>query len=426
MKSICVVGLGYIGLPTASLLANNGFKVVGVDVNRKVVDAVNSGNVHIEEPGLRTLVEAAVHSKNLRASSVPEPSDVFIICVPTPFKEGKKPDLKYVFDATDAILPYLKNGNVVILESTVPPKTTEAIAQYVKEKRKDVLDGTTVINFAHCPERVLPGRILKELVENDRVIGGLTEQASILAKEIYSAVVSGNIYTTDATTAEMVKLSENTFRDVNIALANEFAHICEKLGISVWEVISLANKHPRVNILNPGPGVGGHCIAVDPWFIASEFPKEAKIITSAREVNDSIPHRVVGKIIELNSHIQNPIIVCLGASYKANVGDERNSPALEIYGLLKNHFNDKAEIRLNDTHVHNNSLNNVSLESIFNDASLIVLLTDHTGYFSIEPEKISQVVKDKIVFDTRNYLNHKLWKSSGFEVHVIGSDSRNE
>jgi len=268
----------------------------------------------------------------------------------------------------------------------------------------------------------LPGKILKELVENDRVIGGLTEQAGMMAKELYSSLVSGNIYLTDATTAEMVKLSENTFRDVNIALANEFAIISEKLGINVWEVIALANKHPRVNILNPGPGVGGHCIAVDPWFIASEFPNDTKVITASRLLNDSIPSRVVEKIISLVKNERNPVIVCLGASYKANVGDERNSPALEIYSLLVKHFGDKAEVRLNDMHVQNALLKNIPIENIFNNASIIVLLTDHLEYALLSPEKISKEVKNKIVFDTRNILDKKKWESAGFKVNVLGSN----
>jgi UDP-N-acetyl-D-mannosaminuronic acid dehydrogenase len=426
MEKICVIGLGYIGLPTASLFANNGFTVVGIDINATVVDTVNKGDIHIEETGLRTLVEAGVKSGHLKASVTPEPADVFIIAVPTPFGSRKEADLSHVFSATDALIPYLNPGNLVVVESTISPGATKKVTQHIADRRPDLVGnkadpiGSLMISVVHCPERVLPGQILAELVGNDRVIGGMTKQASEQAAKLYGNIVSGKIYQTDATTAEMVKLSENTFRDVNISLANELALICEKLGINVWEVIDLANKHPRVKILSPGPGVGGHCIAVDPWFIASEFPEEAQVIRAARMRNDSMPRKVVEEILQLVKGMDMPKIVCLGASYKGNVGDARNSPALEIYQQLRAYQGKHLQVVLHDDHVDNSRFPTQSLESALKDASLIVVLVNHKDYQLLDPHVIGKMVMRKCILDICNLLNHKSWRSSGFEVHVIG------
>ena len=293
MKKICVLGLGYIGLPTAAVLATHGFSVVGVDVNAAVVGTINNGGIHIKEPGLNTLVQAAIKSGNLVVRTRPETADAFIIAVSTPLK-NREADLSYVKSAAESIVPYLERGNLVILESTVPPKTTEELLIPILEQTK--LRAGEDFYLAHCPERVLPGNILKEIIENDRIIGGINPESAVKAKDLYSTFVSGIIYLTDATTAEMVKVIENTYRDVNIALANELSRICMKLGMNVWEVIELANKHPRVNLLSPGPGVGGHCLAVDPWFVVEKAPQVAKLIRLSRGINDEQPQFVVSMI----------------------------------------------------------------------------------------------------------------------------------
>jgi UDP-N-acetyl-D-mannosaminuronic acid dehydrogenase len=427
MKSLCVIGLGYIGLPTASLFANQGFRVKGVDAKEHVVEMVNSGRNHIQEVGLRTMVEAAISSGQLSASLEPSCSDAFIIAVPTPFGPNKEPDLTHVFDAARKIIPVLEPGNLVVVESTVPPGTTEKVAALIAERRPDLVGdpsdpvGSLQVHLAHCPERVLPGRILKELVENDRVIGGLNPRATECAIDLYKRIVSGTIFGTDATTAEMVKLSENTFRDVNISLVNELAIICEKLGISVWEVIELANKHPRVKMLTPGPGVGGHCIAVDPWFIVSEFPEDANLIRAARLRNDAMPDAVVARVERLVQGVASPVIACLGASYKGNVGDARNSPAIEIYEKLRAKFDGKGEVRINDMYVDDKDLPLVSLREVIEKADLVLVLVDHFEYRALDPVEIAKKVGRRVVYDTRNTLNHDRWRAAGFEVHILGS-----
>jgi len=422
MNSICVIGLGYIGLPTSSLFANGGFHVLGVDLNASVVEAINSGKNHIEEAGLRTLVEAAVKSGHLKAAVQPGPAEAFIIAVPTPFDEKKHPDLAHVFDSARAIIPHLRDGNLVILESTVPPRTTTRIASFIATERPDLLDeaGILRVMVAHCPERVLPGQILKELVENDRIVGGVTPEASKAAAGLYRRIVSGKIYETDATTAEMVKLSENTFRDVNISLANELALVCTELSINVWDVIRLANNHPRVKILSPGPGVGGHCIAVDPWFIVSEFPEHTTVIKSARERNDAMPAIVVETACRLIANDLHPKIACLGASYKSNIGDARNSPALKVFEMLGRRLGSVASVAITDPHLTKSQLPLKSLDSILKDATLLLLLTDHDEFKALDPYLVASSVRVKRIFDTRNALNHSLWQSAGFDVHVLG------
>lgn len=327
-QTVTVFGLGYIGLPTASLLATKGYRVHGVDVNPGVVETINRGDIHIVEPELDILVHSAVQSGRLRASTDPVSADVFILAVPTPFKDGHKPDLSYIEAATRSMVGVLEPGNLVILESTSPVGTTELIAEWIAAERPELAGGR--VHVAHCPERVLPGKIIQELVENDRVVGGLDESATQAAASFYRQFVSGEVLQTTARTAEMAKLTENTFRDVNIALANELSLICERLQIDVWELIALANRHPRVNLLRPGPGVGGHCIAVDPWFIVDSAPEEARLIRSAREVNDAKPEKVVADVMRQAEGMEKPVIACLGLAYKPNVDDMRESPALHI------------------------------------------------------------------------------------------------
>ena len=340
LQSVCVVGLGYIGLPTAATLASRGVDVIGVDSNPAVVESINAGRSHFSEPDLDMLLRAATTLGKLRAVAKPEPAEAFIIAVPTPFKADKSADTSYIRSAVASIAPVLVSGNIVILESTSPVGTTLALAKQLAELRPDLRfpltrDALHVdVHIAHCPERVLPGRMVRELIENDRIVGGMTERCAERAEEIYSVFLQGKSFRTDAATAEMVKLTENAFRDVNIAFANELSMICSELGLNVWRVIELANRHPRVSILDPGAGVGGHCIAVDPWFIVGSAPERARLIRTAREVNDSKPHFVVDQVLERAGRFKKPVIACLGLAFKPDVDDTRESPAIEIVELL--------------------------------------------------------------------------------------------
>ncbi len=343
-ETLSMIGLGYIGLPTATLFPSRRKKVIGVDVNAYAVDTINQGRIHIVEPELDMLVQAAVHGGYLRATLTPEPADAFLIAVPTPFLEGNKPDLSYIADAAKAIAPVLAKGNLVILESTSPVGTTEQLAQWLAEARPDLsfpqqAGEEADIQVAYCPERVLPGRVVHELVSNDRVIGGMTQKATEMAIELYRIFVEGALVPTNARTAEMCKLTENSFRDVNIAFANELSLICDRLNINVWELISLANRHPRVNILQPGAGVGGHCIAVDPWFIVDKTPEEARIVRLAREINDYKPEWVVEKVkaaiagvlsLRPDARMADIKVACLGLAFKPDIDDLRESPAVGV------------------------------------------------------------------------------------------------
>ena len=392
VKQICVMGLGYIGLPTASFLATKGYKVYGTDVQQQVVDTINAGEIHISEPDLDILVRSAVQSGNLIANASPREADVFILAVPTPFKDQHVPDLKYVEEATRAIAPYIKAGDLVILESTSPVGTTEKIAKWIAEEVPG-LDQETIY-IAHCPERVLPGKIIKEFVENDRIVGGINKSSTKKAAEFYQSFVSGKVLMTDSRTAEMSKLTENTFRDVNIALANELSLICHQLEIDVWELIRLANHHPRVNILQPGPGVGGHCIAVDPWFIVDSAPQQAKLIRAAREVNDMKPCSVIDKVCASIEHIKRPKVACLGLTYKADVDDIRESPALEIARkvaeldisqllIVEPNLNKLPEV------LEGNNTELVDLYSALEDADLFVILVSHKSFQSLTVGELS-------------------------------------
>lgn len=405
INKVCVVGLGYIGLPTAAILASRGIEVYGLEVNPAVVESINRGEIHIVEPGLDAVVRSAVSSGKLRAGLNAEPCDAYMVAVPTPFKEGFKPDLSYIQAAAKKISKVLKKGDLVVLESTSPVGATDLVADWIATERPDLREnGVDFLNFAYCPERVLPGHILKELVENDRIIGGRTEEAAKIASDLYRIFVVGQCLLTDARTAEMAKLTENSFRDVNIAFANELSIICDKLNINVWELISLANRHPRVNILQPGPGVGGHCIAVDPWFIVDSTPEEARLIRTARQVNDSKPHFVIEKVKQAAARFKSPTIVCLGLAFKANIDDLRESPSLEIV----NHLADLGvgsilAVEPNIVELPSNVSKKVSLVSIeqgLSDADIIVLLVDHREFQFVDREKLANCV----VIDTRGFF----------------------
>ncbi|RXJ78011.1 UDP-N-acetyl-D-mannosamine dehydrogenase [Arcobacter sp. F155] len=335
-KKICVLGLGYIGLPTAALLANRGYEVHGVDVVESTVNTINRGEIHIVEPELDTFVKSAVNCGNLKASLTPDVADVFIIAVPTPFHEGYVPNTDYIVSATKAIAAYVKDNDIVILESTSPVGTTELVEKTLKDENID----TSKLYISHCPERVLPGHIMRELIENDRIVGGLTKESTIKTVEFYKTFVSGEVLSTDARTAEMAKLTENSFRDTNIAFANELSMLCDKFDINVWELISLANRHPRVNILQPGAGVGGHCIAVDPWFIVHAGGETAKMIKTAREVNTYKTEWAIEKIKNSalsyeSKHGKKAKVACMGLAFKPDIDDLRESPALYIARRLK-------------------------------------------------------------------------------------------
>ena len=396
-RKICVLGLGYIGLPTASLLGTKGYKVVGVDIDRSVVDTINQGHTHINEPDLDILLKSAVQSGNLEARMAPEEADIFVIAVPTPFKDQHQPDLQYVQKAIESIVPVVRRGNLVILESTSPVGTTlEIVAEGLKATNLRVGEDIFV---AHCPERVLPGRILTELVENDRVVGGINELSTEVASEFYAEFVRGEVLRTDASTAEMTKLVENTYRDVNIAFANELSVICDSLSINVWDVINLANRHPRVNILSPGPGVGGHCIAVDPWFIVSKTPEQARLIRTAREINDGKPDWVISRVISKARKFREPVIACLGITFKADVADLRESPALYIARRLRDEQIGRV-IVCEPNIVGINEFETVSLQTAVAIADIVVVLVDHRPFRKLRASDL----KEKVVIDTRGCL----------------------
>ncbi len=396
-QKICVIGLGYIGLPTASLLATKGFNVTGVDVSQKVVDTINRGEIHIVEPDLDILVKSAVNSGNLSASLEPVEADIFILAVPTPFKEKKQPDLSYIEDATKSITPYIKKGNLIILESTSPIGTTEEVV--ATQLRQAGLNVGTDVLVAHCPERVLPGRILVELIENDRVVGGVNEESTQAAVAFYETFVRGDVLATTAKTAEMVKLTENSFRDVNIAFANEISMIAESEGINTWEVVELANRHPRVNILQPGPGVGGHCIAVDPWFIVSRSPAHSRLIRTAREVNDAKPEWVLEQVRKHANKFKNPVIGCLGLAFKADVDDLRESPACAIVDVL--HDEKVGELVICEPNLSQHDKYELySIDEVVAAADIILVLVNHKQFSILN----AVTLKEKLVIDTRGVI----------------------
>lgn len=384
-KKICVVGLGYIGLPTAALLANRRYDVHGVDVVQDTVDIINRGEIHIVEPELDTFVKAAINSKKLKADTKPIESDVFIIAVPTPFHKGFIPNIDYVISATKSIAPYVRDGNIVILESTSPVGTTDKVEEVLKDNGVD----TSKLSIAHCPERVLPGQIMRELVENDRIVGGTTPQATQKAVDFYKTFVSGDVLSTDARTAEMTKLTENSFRDTNIAFANELSILCDKFGIDIWELIKLTNRHPRVNILKPGAGVGGHCIAVDPWFIVHAGGKDARMIRTAREVNNYKTEWVIEKIknsalVFENKSGKKAKVACMGLAFKANIDDLRESPALFITQRLIAEGLDILAVEPNIDSF--NEFEIINYQVAIDEADIIVFLVAHKEFLNLHVE----------------------------------------
>lgn len=421
MKKICIIGLGYIGLPTASMLATNGCTVLGVDINSEAVSIINEGKIHIEEPGLEELVKSAVDSGKLKAFTQPQEADVYIIAVPTPVHEDKKACMDYVEAATNSILGFLKPGSLVILESTSPPETTTKLMVPILEKTGLKIGEELFV--AYCPEKVLPGYIIRELVENKRIVGGINQKSAQMAKEVYETFVKGEIILTDSTTAEMVKVMENTYRDVNIALANELAKIAYKLGISAWDVIKYANLHPRVNLHSPGPGVGGHCISVDPWFIVEKNPELAILISRAREINDSMPEFTYEMVLAQVEHIPNPKITVLGLTYKPDIDDIRESPAIEIFKMLDK--NPRLNVSVCDPHVKGFGDKLMSLEYAVKDSDCILLTVNHKEFTSINPAEIANLVNNKVVIDTRNALNRKDWENQGFRYVLLGDGKTN-
>ncbi|RCV89380.1 UDP-N-acetyl-D-mannosamine dehydrogenase [Billgrantia montanilacus] len=418
---ISIIGLGYIGLPTAAVIASCGKVVIGVDNNQYVVDTINQGNIHIVEPELDLMVHSAVAEGYLRATTEPESADAFIIAVPTPFKaeggEDHVPDLSYIEAAAKSIAPALQKGNLVILESTSPVGATEKMAQWLAEARPDLsfpqsYGEDSDIRIAHCPERVLPGNILQELVSNDRVVGGITHRCSTQAADFYNIFVKGECVETSARTAEMCKLTENSFRDINIAFANEISIICDELGVDVWELIKLANRHPRVNILQPGPGVGGHCIAVDPWFIASQAPESSRLIKTARAVNDEKPSWVVKKVKKLVAEVltntdkneDNIRIACLGLTFKPNIDDLRESPAMEVALEVSKVFNSQVWVVEPYLEELPESLLNFGTQLVglskAMEADVIVLLVDHKAFVDYP----IQIGSNQRALDTRGML----------------------
>lgn len=420
-KKICVIGLGYIGLPTSLMFASSGNQVIGVDVNSNVVDTLNEGKIHIEEPRLQELYEKVLEDKMFYAKMKPVEADAFIIAVPTPNKEEDKScDLSYVIGAVKSIKEYLKKGNTIIIESTIGPRT---IDDYIAP----IIEGWGFkigeeVYLAHCPERVLPGKIIEEMVFNNRIVGGFSEECASKAECLYRSFVKGEIIKTNAKTAEMAKLMENTFRDVNIALANELAKVCNSLEINVLDVIRMANKHPRVNIHEPGPGVGGHCLAVDPYFIVEKAPELSRIISLSREINCSMPNYVVHNVRNMLKDIENPKVAVFGITYKGNIDDIRESPALKIIELLrKDHY----RISIHDPHVKLRNIPLTSGEKAAEAADLLLILADHDEFKNEQIKEYIKNMRTPIIFDTKNIL--KYWdlsdekKMSGFIIKNMGN-----
>lgn len=409
-KTISVVGLGYIGLPTAAVFASRGLDVIGVEISKKAVETINAGNVHIVEPDLDIVVRGAVHAGKLRATLEPEAADAFLIAVPTPFKGNNEPDLSYIESAGKSVAKVLKQGDLVVLESTSPVGATEQLSQWLSQARPDLTFPHTHgddadVQVAHCPERVLPGKVLQELVSNDRIIGGLSLHCTERASQLYELVVSGDCFATNARTAELAKLTENSFRDVNIAFANELSSICDQLDINVWELIRLTNRHPRVNVLNPGPGVGGHCIAVDPWFIVHSAPEKANMIRLAREINNSRPAYVVEQVRQLAEQFKKPVIACFGLAFKADIDDLRESPAMEIVENLSRL--DLGELLVVEPNIEklpdklaDSGVVLCDTNEALTRANTIVILVDHKSFYRIPKDKFAT----RVVLDTRGLL----------------------
>ncbi|PYZ96285.1 UDP-N-acetyl-D-mannosamine dehydrogenase [Alteribacter lacisalsi] len=411
------MGLGYIGLPTAITFAEYGYQVHGTDTNPAVIEALNQkSTLHIEEPGLEEKVKTVIESGSFTFSRAPEKSDAFIIAVPTPITDDNRANLDYVESATEMILPFLEKGNVVILESTVPPLTIEKVMKPIVESRG--FKAGEDIYLAHSPERVMPGKLFQELIENDRIIGGFNDISGRKAGELYASFVKGNIHYTDAATAEMVKLMENTYRDVNIALANELARISERIGADVWEAIRLANYHPRVNLHQPGPGVGGHCIAVDPWFLVEAAPEEAQLIKMSRYINNDTPFQVVNRVKEMMDDFGGKKLTVLGLAYKGETGDARESPSLVIVNEL---IRAGYDVSTYDPYVQEGySHQAASLEEAAADSDMLVILTNHKQFSKIDFSTIGEQMEQKMILDAKNMFTAKQIRQHGFHYYQIG------
>ncbi len=398
MAAICVIGLGYIGLPTALVLALSGHAVTGVDTNRQLLQELSHGKTHLKEPSLGQTIKLAIAGGNLSFAEAPVPADVFVIAVPTPYKEDRSCDLSFVMQAINTTLTVLGSGNLIVVESTIPPMTCEETIRSLIEKEGFVVGKD--IFLSHCPERIMPGKIMREISENDRVIGGYTEDCARRAADVYSTFVTGQIMLTDLRSAEMTKLMENTFRDVNIALANEMAKICDRLGIDVLKAIEMANKHPRVNFLRPGPGVGGHCLAVDPYFIIEKTPDLATLIAEARKINSEMPGYIVNKTRSLLAGIDLPKICIFGVSYKGDVEDTRESPALEV---LRSLGSEGFQLSVYDPYALYDGQEKNPEEAV-RGMDMILILTDHSEFKTIDYTGLSREMRHKIIFDTRGIL----------------------
>ena len=418
-EHICVIGLGYIGLPTASTFATHGIKVTGVDSNPRVVASLQNGKAHIYEPGLNEVVTKALQSGMLQVASLPVEADAFIIAVPTPFYGDKKADMSYVRSAAESILPVLRRGNLVVLESTSPPLTTRDIVQPILE-RSGLKAGEDFL-LAYSPERVLPGQILHELINNARVIGGINPQSAEAGRDLYAIFVKGEIVLTDAVTSEMVKLMENTYRDVNIAIANEFSRLAERFGVDVWEAIAIASRHPRVRILNPGPGVGGHCISVDPWFFVEAAPDLTPLIHTARMVNDSQPEFVLEQVRKTLGDLQGRKIAALGLAYKPDVDDLRESPAVEVLHHL---VHAEAVVSAYEPYRTDFPVEHVrmcaSLEDTLDGADAVLLLVAHTQFKALDPVNIAALMPGRAAIDTVNCWDRESWQAGGFTLTRLG------
>ena len=417
-KSLCVIGMGYIGLPTASIFASHGLQVTGMDINQDITNGLQAGHLHIFEPGLREAVLEALEAGRLEIASEVKPADAFIIAVPTPFYEDKRADMRAVIAASGSIVPHLKKGNLVILESTSPPRTTLDIVVPILEKSG--LKAGEDFLLAYSPERVLPGKILSELVENPRVIGGIDRASAEAGRDLYQTFVKGEIILTDATTAETVKLMENTSRDINIAIANEFARLAEQFNVDIWEAISIANRHPRVKILRPGVGVGGHCISVDPWFLVEAAPENAKLIKTAREVNDGQPAYVGALIKRAAGGLEGKTVALLGLSFKPNVDDLRESPAVRLAQILQTAG---AEVVAYEPFRMDAGLEGITqverLEAALIDADLIVLAVGHDQFKDLNPEAVKQQTKANLVFDAVRTWDKAAWELAGFRFYGL-------
>lgn len=429
-SKVCVLGLGYTGLPTASTLATHGIQVIGVDINTEVIEILRNGGVHISEPGIQESVQQAITSGHLSVSGAPEPADAFIIEVPTPFYKHEHgtyngqpyrlADMRAVVSATESIVAHLRRGNLVVLESTSPPRTTMDLVRPILEKSG--LKAGADFHLAYSPERVLPGRILQELIQNARVIGGIDQASAEAGRDLYAVFVKGEIVLTDATTAEMVKLMENTYRDINIAIANEFSRLAERMGVDIWEAIGIANRHPRVKILNPGAGVGGHCISVDPWFLVEAAPDLTKLVATARRVNDEQPLYVLEMIkTAIGSELKGKHIACLGLAFKADVDDLRESPAIEVVKLLaqagcvvKAYEPYKLDERIPGAYSAG------TLEEAIADAEVIILLVGHRQFKQLDPQQVTQLTPARLLIDVINGWDTQPWTDAGFRLSRLG------